>query len=195
MRELAAALALIAFVVVLSVFVNAPLGAPANAGMSTNPAKAPWYFVGFQELQLHFHPLIAVVVIPALVALALLAIPYLRYRRELTGPWFLSETGRRTAALAAVIGLGVTPVLILLDELVLQPGAGLPSLVGRGLVPLVLLGAVSFGFRGLLIKKFGASKGEVVQAVFVLFLVALAVLTITGVWFRGPGMALVWPWG
>ena len=89
----------------------------------------------------------------------------------------------------------MTPVLILLDELVLQPGAGLPSLVGRGLVPLVLLGAVVFGFRSLLIKKFGASKGEVVQAIFVLFLVALVVLTITGVWFRGPGMALVWPWG
>ena len=87
---------LIAFVVVLSVFVDAPLGAPANPGMSTNPAKAPWYFVGFQELQLHFHPLIAVVVIPALVALALLVIPYLRYPREQSGPWFLSDTGRRT---------------------------------------------------------------------------------------------------
>jgi quinol-cytochrome oxidoreductase complex cytochrome b subunit len=195
MRELAAALALIAFVVVLSVLVDAPLGAPANAGMSTNPAKAPWYFVGFQELQLHFHPLIAVVVIPALVALALLAIPYLRYPRELSGPWFLTETGRRTSIIAAAIGLGLTPFLILLDELVLQPGAGLPSLIGRGLVPLVLLGTVAFGFRALLIKRFGAGKGEVVQAVFVLFLVALAVLTVTGVWFRGPGMALVWPWG
>jgi quinol-cytochrome oxidoreductase complex cytochrome b subunit len=194
MRELAAALALIAFVVVLAVFVDAPLGAPANPGMSTNPAKAPWYFVGFQELQLHFHPLIAVVVIPALVALALLAIPYLRYPKELGGPWFLSATGRRTAVLAAVIGLGVTPVAILLDELVLQPGAGLPSLVGRGLVPLVLVGLVAFGFRVLLIRRFGASTGEVVQAVFILFFVALAVLTVTGVWFRGPGMALTWPW-
>ncbi len=195
MRELAAALALIAFVVVLSVFVDAPLGAPANPGMSTNPAKAPWYFVGLQELQLHFHPLIAVVVIPALVALALLVIPYLRYPEELSGPWFLSATGRRTVGLAAAFGLGVTPVLILLDELVLQPGAGLPTLVGRGLVPLVLVGAAVFGFRSLLIKRFGASKGEVVQAVFVLFFVGLAVLTVTGVWFRGPGMALTWPWG
>ncbi|MCW8985535.1 MAG: cytochrome b N-terminal domain-containing protein [Thermoanaerobaculales bacterium] len=195
MRELAAALALIAFVVVVSVFIDAPLGAPANPGMSTNPAKAPWYFVGFQELQLHFHPLIAVVVIPALVALALFIIPYLRYPREQFGLWFLSDIGRRTAVVAAVVGLCVTPVLILLDELVLQPGAGLPSLVGRGLVPLVVLGAVVFGFRAVLIKRFGASKGEVVQAVFVLFLAAFVVLTVTGVWFRGPGMALAWPWG
>jgi hypothetical protein len=57
------------------------------------------------------------------------------------------------------------------------------------------MGAVFLGFRALLIRRFGASKGEVVQAVFVLLLVALAVLTVTGVWFRGPGMALTWPWG
>jgi quinol-cytochrome oxidoreductase complex cytochrome b subunit len=194
MRELAAALALIAFVVVLSVFVDAPLGAPANAGMSTNPAKAPWYFVGFQELQLHFHPLVAVVVIPGLVALALLAIPYLRYGRELSGPWLLTDTGRRTAVLAAAVGLILPPVLIVLDELILQPGSGLPSLIGRGLVPLVLIGVVVFGFRSLLVRRYRATTGEIVQAVFVLFLVTLVVLTVTGVWFRGPGMALTWPW-
>jgi quinol-cytochrome oxidoreductase complex cytochrome b subunit len=195
MRELAAALALVAVVFVIAVFFDAPLGAPANPGMSTNPAKAPWYFVGFQELQLHFHPLIAVVIIPVLVALALMAIPYLRYDRELTGPWFLTAIGRRTAGLAAAIGLVVTPALILLDELVLQPGAGLPSLFGRGLLPLVLLGAAVVAFRSLLAKRYAASSGEIVQAFFVLFLAVLAVLTVTGVWLRGPGMALVWPWG
>jgi hypothetical protein len=195
MRELAAALALVAFVFVLSVFFDAPLGAPANPGMSTNPAKAPWYFVGFQELQLHFHPLIAVVIIPLLVALALLAIPYLRYDRELTGPWFLTETGRKTAIIAAALGLGLTPMLIFLDEAMLQPEAGLPSLFGRGLLPLLLVGAAVFGFRALLMKKFGATTPEVVQAIFMLFLAVIVILTVTGVWFRGPGMALVWPWG
>jgi quinol-cytochrome oxidoreductase complex cytochrome b subunit len=194
MRELAVALALIAFVVVLSVFFDAPLGAPANPGMSTNPAKAPWYFVGFQELQLHFHPLIAVVIIPLLVALALLAIPYLRYERELTGPWFLTATGRRTAVVAAATGVVVTPILILVDEMALQPGAGLPSLFGRGLLPMLLIGAAVFGFRALLVKRYGAATSEVVQAVFILFLTVLVILTLTGVWFRGPGMALVWPW-
>jgi quinol-cytochrome oxidoreductase complex cytochrome b subunit len=195
MRELAAALALIAFVLILAVFVDAPLGAPANPGMSTNPAKAPWYFVGFQELQLHFHPLIAVVVVPVLAALALLAIPYLRYPKEMSGPWFLSVTGRRTAVVAAVFGFAVTPMFIVLDELLLQPGAGLPSLLGRGFVPLLLLGAGVYGLRTLMVRRLGASKAEVVQAMFVLFLAVLAVLTVTGVWFRGPGMALVWPWG
>ncbi len=195
MRELAAALSLVAIVMVLAVFVDAPLGAPANPGMSTNPAKAPWYFLGFQELQLHFHPLIAVVVIPGLAALALLAIPYLRFERELSGPWFLTATGRRTSLVAGALGLALTPLLIVVDDLVLQPGAGEPSLIGRGLVPLALLFAVVLGFRAVLRRRCGAATSEVVQALLVLFLVALVVLTVTGVWFRGPGMALTWPWG
>jgi quinol-cytochrome oxidoreductase complex cytochrome b subunit len=195
MRELVVALILIACVMLLAVFVDAPLGAPANPGMSTNPAKAPWYFVGFQELQLHFHPLIAVVIIPGMVVLALLAIPYLRYGTELSGPWFLTPVGRRTAIMAAVVGLTGTAFLVVLDEQVLQPGSGLPSLLGRGLVPLFLLVAVVWGFRVLLLKKYRATRAEIVQAVFVLLLGALVALTVAGVWFRGPGMALVWPWG
>ena len=194
-REVAAALVLVALVLLVSVFFDAPLAAAANPGMSTNPAKAPWYFMGFQELQLHFHPLIAAVIIPFLVALALCAIPYLRFDDEASGPWFLSETGRRTGFLAAAAAIVVTTVLIVVDELLLQPGAGLPSLLWRGFVPLALIGAGAFGFRLLLIRRFEASKSEVVQALFILFFVALVVLTITGVWFRGPGMALAWPWG
>ncbi|MDB4285321.1 cytochrome b N-terminal domain-containing protein, partial [bacterium] len=58
-REGVTALVLIAAVFLFSLFVNAPLGDPANPGMSPNPAKAPWYFLGFQEMLLHFHPLFA----------------------------------------------------------------------------------------------------------------------------------------
>jgi quinol-cytochrome oxidoreductase complex cytochrome b subunit len=195
LRELAAAAALIAGVMVMSVFVNAPLAAAANPGMSTNPAKAPWYFVGFQELQLHFHPLFAVVVIPAFLVVALLSIPYLRYDAEQTGPRFLSETGRRCGLLAAALALILTPVLIVIDELILQPGAGLPTVFGRGVVPLALLGVGLAVLRVVLLRRFEASKAEQVQTLFIFFLVVMAVLTITGVWFRGPGLALVWPWG
>jgi len=194
LRELAAGLALIAFVVVLSVFVDAPLAAAANPGMSPNPAKAPWYFVGFQELQLHFHPLFAVVVIPLAAVLALLAIPYLRYDTEMSGPWFLSAAGRRTAWISAAAGAGATAVLVVVDELVLQPGAGLPSPVSRGLLPSVLLVAAVLGLRRVLVKKFNLARPETVQAIFVLFFASWLALTVVGVWFRGPGMALIWPW-
>ena len=49
---------------------GAPIGERANPGMSPNPAKAPWYFVGFQELLIHLHPVFAVLLIVPVAAVA-----------------------------------------------------------------------------------------------------------------------------
>ena len=104
-RETAVALVLLAAVSLFSAVVRAPLGPAANPGLSLNPAKAPWYFLGFQELLVHLHPLFAVVVVPLLGAVALVALPYLGFPKdEPRGAWFLSATGRRTARLAAIVG-------------------------------------------------------------------------------------------
>jgi quinol-cytochrome oxidoreductase complex cytochrome b subunit len=198
MREFAVALMLIAFVMAVSVFVNAPLGTAANPGMSPNPAKAPWYFVGIQELLLHFHGLFAVVIIPLLVAAALLMIPYLRYEADLSGVWFGSRRGRRLAVAAALTALTVTPTWIVFDEYWIDFAAwlpGLPSALSAGLLPFALLAGALVGFYVLLKKRYAASRDEAVQAAFVLLTVAFIVLTVTGVWFRGEGMALAWPWG
>jgi quinol-cytochrome oxidoreductase complex cytochrome b subunit len=194
LRELAAGLVLVAVVCVCAALVDAPLAAAANPGMSPNPAKAPWYFVGFQELQLHFHPLFAVVVIPLAAVFGLVTIPYLRYDLEKAGPWFLSDAGRRTAAIAAATGAVAAATLVVVDGLILQPGAGQPSLIGRGVLPLLVLGAAVFSFKRGLAKRFELGTSEAVQAVFALLFAVWLVLTSIGVWFRGPGMALVWPW-
>jgi len=186
-RELAVGLCLVAVVVVISVVFDAPLGLPANPGMSPNPAKAPWYFVGFQELQIHFEPVIAIVLVPVAGLLALLSLPYLRYERPLSGPWLLSPTGRKTGALAVGVALVVTPSMILLDEFVLQ-GIG-----GAGRAGFVVAILVLPAFAVFLSRKFRPEKAELVQALFILLFTALAVLTVTGVWFRGAGMALSWP--
>ena len=65
-REGAAALAVVAAVLLLAAVWNAPLLAQANPGMSPNPAKAPWYFMGVQELLVHLHPAFGAVVVPLL---------------------------------------------------------------------------------------------------------------------------------
>jgi quinol-cytochrome oxidoreductase complex cytochrome b subunit len=70
--EFGAALAMMAFLLVFSIFVNAPLLAQANFNLTPNPSKAPWYFLGLQELLTMFHPEVAGVLIPG-VALGLLA--------------------------------------------------------------------------------------------------------------------------
>ena len=197
-REIAAALVLLAAVTLFSALVRAPLGPPANPGLSLNPAKAPWYFLGFQELLVHLHPLFAVVVVPALGALALAALPYIGFPKdEPRGAWFLSENGRRTARLAAVVALVATPLLVIADALVLgksgAPAGGI-ALVTRGILPVAaLLAACVAGYR-FLRSRFGASRLEAAQALFVFLAVAFAVLTVTGIWFRGAGMRLVWPW-
>jgi quinol-cytochrome oxidoreductase complex cytochrome b subunit len=197
-RETAVALLLLAALSIVSALVRAPLGPGANPGLSPNPAKAPWYFLGFQELLVHLHPLFAVVVVPALGAIALVALPYLGFATdEPRGAWFLSANGRRTAGLAALAALAATPILIGADELLLvsaQASAGGAALVTRGLLPVAaLLAACVAGFR-LLRTRLGATRLEAIQALFAFLATAFAVLTLTGIWFRGPGMRLVWPW-
>ena len=197
LREVAVALMLTAFVIVLAISLGAPLGEPANPGVSPNPAKAPWYFVGLQELLLHLHPLFAVLIVPAAVAVAIIRVPYLRYDSDLSGSWFLSSKGRRMGVIAAVTALLVTPLWILVDEFAIGPGGWLPGaapLVSTGLIPFTVLviGIMTFYILGK--RYFSASKNETVQALFILLAVGFAVLTVTGACFRGAGMALMWPW-
>ncbi len=191
LREAAQALVVLALVVVLAAAFGAPLGERAHPGMSPNPAKAPWYFVGFQELLIHFHPVFAVLVIPLLAALGLVLLPYLTSDEEPAGAWFLSATGRRTAALAAGLALVTPPLLVILDE---RLGGGAAGWIAGALAPAVALVAVVAAVFHVARRRLGATRNESVQAVAVLLAVAFAVLTAVGVWFRGEGMALVWPW-
>jgi len=74
--EFVAALAITAFVLVFSVFVNAPLLALANVNQTPNPSKAPWYFLGLQELLTMFHPMVAGVTLPGFGLIGLILAPY-----------------------------------------------------------------------------------------------------------------------
>ncbi len=64
--EFVASLAMTAFLLVFSTFVNAPLLGQANFNLTPNPSKAPWYFLGLQELLTMFHPMVAGVMIPGM---------------------------------------------------------------------------------------------------------------------------------
>ncbi len=63
--------------IVWSLLVRAPLEQPANPAITPNPSKAPWYFVGLQEMLVYFDPSVAGVIIPVLIIFGLLAIPYI----------------------------------------------------------------------------------------------------------------------
>jgi menaquinol-cytochrome c reductase cytochrome b/c subunit len=76
-EEFIAMLVVLAGLVIFSTFVNAPLRELANPNLTPNPSKAPWYFLGLQELLRYFHPMVGgVLFAPTLVLLALAAVPY-----------------------------------------------------------------------------------------------------------------------
>jgi len=75
--EFVAALAVTAFTTIFAIFVNAPLLTLANFNQTPNPSKAPWYFLGLQELLTMFHPMVAGVTIPGVGIFALMLAPYI----------------------------------------------------------------------------------------------------------------------
>jgi quinol-cytochrome oxidoreductase complex cytochrome b subunit len=196
-RELVVALVLIAGVLLAAAVFDAPLLAQANPGMSPNPAKAPWYFMGIQELLVHLHPAFAVLVVPLLAVAFLAFLPYVKYGEAPSGLWLHSANGRRTAFLAAGTALLAVPAGILTTEYVLSLPKLLPFLppaVSTGLLPTGVLALLVFGVFGVSRWWFRASRIEAVQAVFTLVTVGFVVLTVTGVFFRGAAMRLTWPW-
>jgi quinol-cytochrome oxidoreductase complex cytochrome b subunit len=195
LRETAMALAAIAGVLILSLLHDAPMGPPANPGLSPNPTKAPWYFAGIQELLMHFHPSFALLIAVTLTFGAFY-LPYLNYREAPAGVWFASANGRRTALAAVVAAAVATPLAVVLDEYAVDFSAmmpGWPQAFSLGLVPTALFIAVVAGWYVLIKRKFHASRLESVQAVFVFLAVGWVILTATCVFFRGQGMMLRWP--
>jgi quinol-cytochrome oxidoreductase complex cytochrome b subunit len=82
MRETIASLAAFIVLGLLSVFIDAPLEGIADPSFSMNPSKAPWYFLGLQELLVYFSPWVAGVLIPAIIIFGLMAIPFIDNRSK-----------------------------------------------------------------------------------------------------------------
>ncbi|HET8725289.1 MAG TPA: cytochrome b N-terminal domain-containing protein [Anaeromyxobacteraceae bacterium] len=194
-REWAAALVTTAAVMLLAAAWNAPLLAPANPGLSPNPAKAPWYFMGVQELLVHLHPAFGAVAIPALGLALLVALPWLGGGGTPSGRWFGSRRGARLTLGAALAGAILAALAVAVDEPLRRGKPFLPSLppaVRAGVLPLAAGAAVLVAVAWIARRR-GATRQEAVQASFTLALSAFAVLTIVGVFLRGPGMALLLP--
>jgi quinol-cytochrome oxidoreductase complex cytochrome b subunit len=89
-RELLVTIGVVIILHIVSLTFNAPLEELADPTRTPNPAKAPWYFLGLQEL-VHYSALIGGVVVPTLAVIALLALPYVDRTRGGSGQWFAHE--------------------------------------------------------------------------------------------------------
>jgi quinol-cytochrome oxidoreductase complex cytochrome b subunit len=197
LREVVTALVLISLILILSIIFNAPVGDKANPGLSPNPSKAPWYFMGFQEILLHIHPFFAVLIIPIIILLFLLVLPFLKYASAPQGVWFISERGKKSAIFSFVLAVILSIIVVITDEFIPDFSIMLPGitmLVSNGLIPSFLMILAFSIFYFLLNKIYRPDRNERVQALFVFIFSMFITFMITGIWFRGSSMKLVWPW-
>ena len=163
---------------------NAPLEGLADPSHTPNPAKAPWYFLGLQEMLHYFPPVVAGVLAPGLVVIALIIIPYFNINIEAEGV-FLKDRDRRlkifyAAAVALCVFLFLFHVYVAL----------VPTLIVAAFM--ILAGQSSLNSRSTF-RRYLASK-PLSFWIMSWFLFELIVLTAIGTFFRGPGWSWVWPW-
>ena len=98
--------------VLWSIFLKAPLEEPANPTVSPNPSKAPWYFLGLQEMLVYFDPWIAGVLLPTFIILGLCAIPYLD--RDPANSGFYCYKARRNVITVYLFGFWILWILLII---------------------------------------------------------------------------------
>ncbi|MDF1566061.1 MAG: cytochrome C [Deltaproteobacteria bacterium] len=111
--EFIAALLMLAFLLAWSILLDAPLEEPANPAVTPDPSKAPWYFVGLQELLVYFDPWIAGVLLPLMILTGLVAIPYVDRNPKGNGGYTLRERPFALAVfLFGFLGLWIVPIVV-----------------------------------------------------------------------------------
>jgi len=163
---------------------NAPLEGIADPSHTPNPAKAPWYFLGLQEMLHYFPPVVAGVLVPGLVVMALIVIPYFNINIEAEG-LFLKDRKRRV--LIFYLGAAALSVFLLVFDVYV---ALVPTLIVAGFM---MVAAQSSPQSTSTFRRYLAGR-PLSYWIMTWFLFELVVLTAVGTFFRGPGWSWVLPW-
>src|SRR5579863_4284864 len=183
MRESIAFMVLVIALVGAALFWDAPLEQLANPLLTPNPAKAPWYFLGLQELLHFFPPFVAGILIPTLVVIALVVIPYFNVNIEGEAIW-----ARRPSQNLRIV---LVTVLVLLAFLAVFRAWTI--FAPTALVAALLL--LSFTARAGQERGLHALATKPLSWWVMTWFIAVSIcLTAVGTFFRGPGWSWVWPW-
>jgi quinol-cytochrome oxidoreductase complex cytochrome b subunit len=194
-REAAVGLVLLGLLFTFSALVDAPLADQANPGQSPNPAKAAWYFMGLQELLLHLHPSFAICIVPGLIILCFALIPFWQGAVLPPGVWFGGKRGRNLALLSSLGGFIAAVLLVVGDEKLFRLSEHVLNTrtwLTRGMLPLAAAVTLLVLFF-LFLRRQSYSRAEAVMALVLVTIGSISGLTAIGIWFRGPGMTLSWP--
>ncbi len=177
----------------LALLSDAPLKELANPSVPENPAKAPWYFLGLQEL-VSYSAFMGGIGVPTIVLIGLGLIPYLDREQEGTGEWFGGPGGRRLVLWSVAFGLAA-PLAI--EAFAIRFGwlrewfPDIPQLVVTLINPATLLTLI-YGFYSVqLVKRYRSTRAGAL-GLFTCFLCGFLVLTVIGTWFRGPNWVFYW---
>jgi len=182
-------------VIILGVFFDAPLREMANPDVPENPAKAPWYLLGLQEL-VSYSAFMGGVGIPMVVILGLALVPYLDREEEDTGVWFSGPRGRRvaiwSAAFAFVVGVGVLWFTVSYGWLRdWKATAQVPQMVITLFNPGTVYVALFAAWSLAVVKKTSSTRMGAI-ALFTCFLVSFLILTYFATVHRGPNWDFYW---
>jgi quinol-cytochrome oxidoreductase complex cytochrome b subunit len=191
--ELGVLMVTVVICLALSLFWDAPLKELANPNVPENPAKAPWYFLGLQEM-VSFSAFMGGIGIPTIVLLGLGLIPYLDRESEGTGEWFGGPGGWPLVRFSLVFGFSAA---ILIEAFVIRFGwlrewfPHIHQLVITALNPGTVLTAVYAAFSIWAMRRYTSTRAGAL-ALFTCFLCGFVVLTVVGTYFRGPNWQFFW---
>jgi hypothetical protein len=184
----------LAVTVAISFFLDAPLKEMANPLVPENPAKAPWYFLGLQEI-VSFSAFAGGMLLPMVTLLGLVLIPYLDREPEGVGDWFgAASHGKEVALRSAVFGLAA---VIAVEAFAIRFGwlrnwyPGIPQIVITFFNPGTVLTFLYMAYSLWVIRRENSTRLGAV-AIFTCFLAGFIVLTLVGTWFRGPNWEFFW---
>lgn len=183
-RETIAIEMLAVVLVCMALVWNAPLEQLADPLHTANPAKAPWYFTGLQELLHYFRPFVAGIILPTLIVLALIVVPFFNVNIKDETLW-AKDRSPRLIILAVIVAV--------LMVLLVHVGAW------DALIPVVVIGVLmtlAAQWHGKDAGRFQnwLSAKPVSFWIMTWFLMEAVILTSVGALFRGPGWVWVWPW-
>lgn len=193
LRELSLTLWVTVAFTILSILVDAPLRAPANPELPENPAKAPWYFLGLQEL-VSYSGFAGGLFLPFFALFGLALVPFIDREPEGVGAWLAARHDRRMTLLSFVFGVVVT-----IGMLVITVRLGwlrtwypdIPQWVITIVNPGTVLTFLYIAFSVAAYKVTGSTRASAV-AMFTLFLVGFTILTVMGTLLRGPNWEFYW---